>query len=77
MENIRASDVIIDDDVPVRNCLDCGRIMYDTDLDYCSIKCWLRSRSSKRKINKSKMDKEVNKLMEQYRRGGVGEDYHI
>lgn len=75
MESIPVS-IQTNPNVLVLTCAGCGAVIFDSSLKYCSTRCRIACESFRVSETGPKVRKELEVLMEQYRRGGVGEDYY-
>lgn len=74
MGSILAVDPILYNEVEHR-CLVCGKRIYDTSLKYCTLRCKSIATQERKSLTKV-VQREIDTLMEQYRTGGVGENYY-
>lgn len=72
MGSILAVDPINDIE---HRCELCGKRIYDSSLRYCSMRCKEIAKTERKSLS-NVVSKEINILMEQYRRGGIGENYY-
>jgi predicted nucleic acid-binding Zn ribbon protein len=74
MGSILAVDPIQFDETEHR-CQVCSKRIYDRELKYCSARCKEIAKHDRKSLNEV-VSREIKILMEQYRKGGIGENYY-